>query len=103
MRGGGAGGAADQRLIRRDGVSDPLAACAQVTLASGERILSISCGGGGYGPPAERAPQSVARDVNEGWISRDRARSIYGVAVDEDGAIDNAATTALRARAPVSP
>jgi N-methylhydantoinase B len=103
VRGGGAGGAADQHLIRRDGVSDPLAACAQVTLGSGERIVSISCGGGGYGPPAQRAPQSVARDVNEGWISRDRARSIYGVAVDEDGAIDTAATTALRARGPVGP
>jgi N-methylhydantoinase B len=32
---------------------------------------------GGYGPPAERDPEAVARDVREGKVSPDRAREVY--------------------------
>jgi N-methylhydantoinase B len=41
----------------------------------------------------------VARDVREGWVTPERAREVYRVAVDEDGAVDEAATAALRAGA----
>ncbi|MBC8077679.1 MAG: hydantoinase B/oxoprolinase family protein [Chloroflexales bacterium] len=36
-------------------------------------------GGGGYGPPAERDPQLVRRDVEQGLISLQAAREIYNV------------------------
>jgi N-methylhydantoinase B len=49
-----------------------------VTVAPGETIVSVSCGGGGYGPPQQREPARVAHDVAERWISADRARTVYG-------------------------
>jgi N-methylhydantoinase B len=56
-------------------------------------------GGGGYGDPLTRQPERVARDVRLGYVTLASARSEYGVVVDEDGAIDAAATTALRSGA----
>jgi len=38
----------------------------------------------------------VARDVREGWISRDKAASTYRVVVDGAGRLDAAATASLR-------
>jgi N-methylhydantoinase B len=49
-----------------------------VTVAPGETIVSVSCGGGGYGPPQQREPARVAHDVAERWISAERARTVYG-------------------------
>src|SRR6185312_15099176 len=69
-RGGGAGGGADQLRRKTDGSTEVLSNCAQVKLADGETILSICCGGGGYGSPDERDPHRVINDVVEGRISR---------------------------------
>jgi N-methylhydantoinase B len=97
VRGGLDGGAAQQRKRFRDGsVSDELGAYAQVTLEPGETIISVSCGGGGYGPPAERDPARVAKDVREGWVSAERAGEVYRVALGPDGAVDERATARLR-------
>jgi N-methylhydantoinase B len=96
VRGGGAGASARQFRLKRDGSTEPLDACAQVRLADGERIQSYSCGGGGYGPPTDRDPARVARDVAEGWISAVRARDVYGVVLDGDGAVMVAETAAAR-------
>ncbi|MBT3929655.1 MAG: hydantoinase B/oxoprolinase family protein, partial [Rhodospirillaceae bacterium] len=71
--------------------------CAVVTLVAGELISSQSCGGGGYGVPTERDPDTVARDVVEDYVSAERARSVYGVVLDGVGNVDAAATTKLRA------
>ena len=46
-----------------------------VELQPGERIVSVSAGGGGYGDPLERAPERVLHDVREGWVSPERART----------------------------
>lgn len=96
-RGGGAGGRADQHRILAGGASERLDACAQVALKEGERILSVSCGGGGYGFAVERDPQAVARDVAEGWVSAARAASVYRVALDPSGNVDASGTESLRA------
>lgn len=96
VRGGGAGGGADQYLIRIDGSREKLDACAQVRLEDGQRILAISCGGGGYGLPASRPPELVANDVAAGLITTARARAVYGVVVGADGLLDEAATLAAR-------
>jgi N-methylhydantoinase B len=97
VRGGGAGGGADQFLIGRDGVRSPLDACAQIHLRAGERIVAVSCGGGGYGPPAMRAPERVAADVRGGLLSQARARDVYGVMLTADGSVAADATAAARA------
>jgi N-methylhydantoinase B len=95
-RGGGTASPARQWLRRADGTLETLPACAQVVVGDGERIVCMSCGGGGYGPPNAREPSAVARDVREGWITATRAREIYGVALHESGEIDEAQTQALR-------
>jgi len=69
---------------------------AQYVLKEGESIISYTPGGGGYGPPRERDPALVARDVREGWVSVERARDLYRVALDGAGDVDDAATRALR-------
>ena len=97
VRGGGAGGGADQFLIGRDGVRSPLDACAQIHLRADERIVAVSCGGGGYGPPAMRAPERVAADVRGGLLSQARARDVYGVMLTADGSVAADATAAARA------
>ncbi len=97
VRGGLSGYGALQQLMYADGEVRTLDPCAQIVVGVGERILATSCGGGGYGRPIERDPQAVRKDVLEGWISRERARSVYGVVLDELGQIDVAKTQELRA------
>ncbi len=46
-----------------------------------EVTLSLP-GGGGYGPASERDPALVLEDVRNGYVSPERARIDYGVAVD---------------------
>jgi N-methylhydantoinase B len=97
VRGGLDGGAAQQRKRYRDGtVSDELGSYARVVLERGETIISVSCGGGGYGPPGERRPDLVANDLREGWITPDRAREVYRVTLTPDGEVDRSATEELR-------
>jgi len=99
VRGGGLGGAAYQAVLGTDGEERPTENCDVVTLRPGEMIVSHCCGGGGYGPPEEREPDSVAADVREGWVGAARARDVYRVALDADGQVDAAATARLRAEA----
>ena len=70
-----------------------------VKLRAGERVRLESPGGGGWGDPARRAPERVARDVRQGLVSVEAARRDYAVVVDAHGHIDAAATTALRQEA----
>ena len=68
----------------------------QQTIPGGDALLWCSPGGAGYGNPSERDPNAVARDVREGVVSAEAARSIYCVVLDESGAIDDTATRKLR-------
>jgi N-methylhydantoinase B len=71
-----------------------------IELRAGERIVSVSSGGGGYGNPFDREPRLVLHDVLEGWVSRERARDVYGVVIGEteghDPTVDERATAARR-------
>ena len=62
----------------------------------GDIILIQGPGAGGYGNPLERPADDVSTDVRRGFVSAARARSDYGVVIDEDLAIDAAATARLR-------
>jgi N-methylhydantoinase B len=99
--GGGGGGPSRALKRERDGSLTALPACYGVTLEPGEYVVSYSSGGGGYGDPTERDPERVLHDLREGWITAERARSVYNVEV-ADGAepgvpvIDEAATRRLR-------
>jgi N-methylhydantoinase B len=98
--GGGAGAAAQQFTRATDGSLREAPAFGLVALRAGESMISVCCGGGGYGPPTERDPASVAADVREGLVSVTRAREVYGVVVDEAAVVDVEATAALRAAPP---
>ncbi|PZQ46537.1 MAG: hydantoinase [Rhodovulum sulfidophilum] len=102
--GGTAGGLSAAYKRGVDGALEKLPNCYGVELSHGEFVLSVSAGGGGYGDPKARKAESVLSDVAEGWLSPERARAVYGVALSgarADGtlAIDAAATEALRAGA----
>lgn len=53
-------------------------------------------GGGGFGDPLERNPESVRRDVVEALVSAEAARKVYGVVLSGTVAVDCGATDALR-------
>src|SRR5205814_714351 len=65
--------------VGRGGVEHRLGSKVTVDLEAGDVISVRTCGGGGYGPPGERDPELVRRDVREGKISAERARVVYGV------------------------
>lgn len=63
----------------------------------GEIYRAIAGNGGGTGPPTERDPQLVLRDVRDDIVSIEEAREVYGVAIDpETRAINDEETARLR-------
>jgi N-methylhydantoinase B len=79
----------------RDGVETRLISKTTLDLVPGDVISVRTCGGGGYGPPEERDPERVLRDVLEEKVSIERAREIYKVAI-ADRTLDAANTDRLR-------
>jgi len=71
---------------------------ATVGIEPGDRNAGISPGCGGYGPAITRDPVLVRDDVAEGYVSLERALTVYGVVIDEFLNLDLAATLELRAR-----
>lgn len=47
-------------------------------LAQGQAVRLETPGGGGYGPPSDRDPSAVARDVSRGLVSPEQADAAYG-------------------------
>ena len=54
-------------------------------LKAGELVILSTGGGGGYGPVEERDLALLQRDLDEGYITRAAAESIYNVVLDENG------------------
>lgn len=52
-----------------------------VTLHEGDQVR-IRMPGGGYGDPRRRDRDRVRKDVQEGFVSSDRARDVYGLAAE---------------------
>ena len=65
---------------------------------AGDVFRHVSAGGGGCGNARERDPALVLADVLDDKVSAEAARRLYGVVV-KSGAVDEAATQQLRARA----
>ncbi len=66
-----------------------------LVLQEGDRLVVRTGGGGGYGPPWERDPALVARDVRRGLVSAEKAAEEYGVVL-EGGTVEESATAAVR-------
>jgi N-methylhydantoinase B len=70
-------------------------------LRRGDILLLETGGGGGHGHPFDRPPERVLKDIRNGFVSPELARSDYGVVVNGDR-LDAAATRVLRAGRPAS-
>jgi N-methylhydantoinase B len=96
LHGGGPGGAGALGANRPE---IGLSAKARVPLPAGTEITLGLPGGGGYGPPSRRDPARVLADVRDGYVSLERARRDYGVAIDPERMIVlDEETARLRAR-----
>ena len=103
VRGGGSAAPVGAIKVHRNGSQEELPSEGAPVLASGEGIVALQSGGGGYGDPFERDPDLVRRDVLRQWIGIERAREAYGVVIDPEGsgdtlAVDTAGTRQLRER-----
>jgi N-methylhydantoinase B len=72
---------------------------ARFPLKDGDLVRLITATGGGWGQPLERAPSLVLNDVRDGFMTREQARSAYGVVLDVTGnGVDMDTTMQLRAQ-----
>jgi N-methylhydantoinase B len=94
--GGHAAAAARQWLQGDDGEVVNMRTAEQIVVRKDQLVVSYSNGGGGYGDPSHRLPEKVAKDVREGWISKERAREVYKVSCNSEGKIDTENTALLR-------
>jgi N-methylhydantoinase B len=106
LEGGGSGAVGEFRIVGGDDL--PLKRV--VSLDPDAAVALHLPGGGGFGNPFLRDPERVLDDVVDGYVSIERARSDYGVAIEYVGPpdalvrprasyrLDVAATDALRAR-----
>ena len=72
------------------------------TLHPGDIVSLETPGGGGLGNPLERDPLRVLNDVRNGYVTQEKAREIYRVAIDSmdgDFAINETETRNLRSQA----
>ena len=51
---------------------------ARYEMKAGERFLLQSAGGGGYGDPPARDRAALDRDIAEGYVTADAAKTDYG-------------------------
>jgi N-methylhydantoinase B len=96
VNGGLPGGRSRKWLERADGTFEVLASkCDRVRVGAGDLLHYVTWGGGGWGDPYDRDADLVAKEVVQGLVTRAGAER-YGVVLDDTGAPDLAATTALR-------
>ncbi|TRD11101.1 hydantoinase B/oxoprolinase family protein [Erythrobacter insulae] len=97
VNGGHPGARAKKVLERADGTSEIVGnKIEDVEVKAGDLLHFITWGGGGWGDPLERDPETVGLEIRQGLVTAEGARA-YGVVANDRGAIDSAATDALRA------
>ena len=98
---GGSGGPVGQTLRNPDTPnSASLHSKGTYGLDVSDVISTTLSGSGGYGPPEERDPDAVLRDVQDEYVSLDAARQTYKVSIHPDTmTIDAAETQRLRGTA----
>jgi N-methylhydantoinase B len=101
LHGGAPGEIATIELCQPDGAPESVQNVTAYPLRAGGEATFRLAGGGGWGDPFARDPALVAADVRDGYVSPVAARAAYGVVLDPaTGAVDAAATAALRAQRP---
>jgi N-methylhydantoinase B len=96
VNGGKPGARARKILEKADGTQTIVGNKVEdLAIEAGDILHFITWGGGGWGDPLERAPELVAKEIRQGLVTSEGAKS-YGVIADSDGVLDTAATEALR-------
>lgn len=67
-----------------------------IKVGNGTVIMSLTGGGGGYGKAFTRDPEAVREDAIDGHVSREHARTAYGVELTSELDVDTAQTQRLR-------
>ncbi len=94
---GGSQGANGYVVLRPGTDRETVTGMVYEAMAPDDVLVNHAGGGGGWGDPFRRDPESVLADVVNGYVSLASAREDYGVAVDADTlTLDLAATEALR-------
>jgi N-methylhydantoinase B len=75
---GGKPGALGETVLNPDGNAEPLHSKGMYDLKKGDVLSFRLSGAGGYGPPAERDADAIARDIADGYVSQDAASRDYG-------------------------
>jgi N-methylhydantoinase B len=95
--GGGAARPGGCVVVTSDGITTSLPTkIANVPVSAGSQFIVETSGGGGVGAANERDLEAVMIDVVEGKVTRDAARTVYGVVFDESGRPDPVATREYR-------
>lgn len=93
---GGRPGAPGELIINRGQADEQrLGKIDVLTVNAGDTVTFLTPGAGGWGNPAERDPQAVLRDVQNGFVTIEGAAGQYGVVIVA-GTIDADATAARR-------
>ena len=90
------------RLVKNPGGGDEENWPSKVTgakMLAGDIIQVVGPSGGGYGDPRKRDPEMVLSDWLDDFVTLDRAREVYGVAIDaQSETVDERETRRLRGR-----
>ncbi|MGY3410831.1 N-methylhydantoinase B/oxoprolinase/acetone carboxylase alpha subunit [Bradyrhizobium sp. GM5.1] len=78
--GGQPGRSHDYRIVAAGGSERILGVhVSGVPINPGDVVVCASAGGGGYGDPRDRDPETIRRDVIYGHVSSEAAESVYGL------------------------
>jgi len=69
-------------VVKKTGETEIIYKSKGYPLGPGDSIIVETGGGGGYGPPCERARQLIERDLRRGLISAEAAAKDYGVRIE---------------------
>ncbi len=97
VNGGEPGARARKILEKPDGTQTVVGNKIEDLRVEADDVLHfITWGGGGWGDPYDRDPALVGKEIVQGLVTSEGARS-YGVVADDDGVVDLSATDQLRA------
>jgi N-methylhydantoinase B len=95
---GGAPGTVNGIEVLRNGIRRRLTRPPHFPLERGDRVIILTGGGGGWGEPHARDPNTVGRDVLDDLVTVADAAAFYGVVIDPaTSQVDFAATVKRRA------
>jgi N-methylhydantoinase B len=82
LAGGRPGSLNSACIYRHDGSVEKYDMCTRVRVIKGEMIRLTTATGGGYGNPASRPRGDIARDLKNGFVTKEQVARDYGIAID---------------------